>query len=401
MKRDQVLRMLLALPFVLGGVSASADDWPNWLGPNRDGKVDARDFDPGFARGEADVKWTADIGVGFSAVTVADGLAYTAGWADGKTTLFAFDAQTGEQKWAHAYPTGKYDSYNIGGTRGSAAIDDGHVYFVSADGVLYCYKAQTGDIVWEINIAKQYGVKPPTWGFSGTPVIIDDIMYLDMGKTLALNKKTGEEIWATQDYGPAYSTPTSFKFKGKDYLAVFPKNGLYVLERDTGKQVAHQPWDTNYGVHAATPVVVGRTILVSSEYNNGCALLEFTGSDLKVVWENRNLRQKMGTPVFHKGTFYGFDSTKLTAVDAKSGKELWDRRGMGHGTVIVVGDTLVVMSDKGYVFSAKASRAAFKPISEAKLIEGDSNVWTSPSLADGRLYVRGSRGKLVCIDVSK
>jgi len=400
MARDRVLSFALLFSMTLA-FNATAADWPQWLGPDRDGKTQAKDFDPEFARGGIDVVWSADLGVGFTGVTIADGRAFTAGWTNGKTTFFAFDAKRGKKLWSHTFPTKKYDNLNVGGPSGTAAVDGDKVYHMARDGKLFCYDVKKGDVHWEKDLAKTYGVKVPQWGFSGSPVIIDDTLYIDVGVIVALNKDSGKESWKTKDYGPAYSTPSPFAYKGKDYLAVFPKSGLYVLERGTGKSLAHQPWQTSYGVHAATPVIVDDKILVSSEYNNGCALLQFTGDGLDILWENKNLRQKMGTSVYHKGAFYGFNSTKLTCVDAKTGKDLWTQRGLGHGTLIIAGDTLVVLSDKGEVYTAKASRDAFQPISKVKVIEGDNTIWTTPSLANGMLYVRGSKGKLVCIDVSK
>lgn len=390
--------LLASILCLLHSIDALAADWPHWRGPDRDGKVSDKGFDPAFANGGADIKWSADIGVGFTGVTVADGLAFTAGWANGKTTFFAFDAKTGEKKWDHSFATKKFDNLNVGGPSGTPAVDDGHVYHQARDGKMVCYKV-AGGVVWERDLAKAYGVKVPKWGFSGSPVIIGDVLYLDMGKIIALNKKTGKEIWVTKDLGPAYSTPAPFNFKGKDYLAVFPATGLYIINRDTGKPVAHFPWKTSYGVHAATPVVVdNQYILISSEYNTGCAMLQFTGKSLELIWENKALQQKMGTSIYHDRTFYGFDGTKLAAVDVKSGKQLWTRRGLGHGTVMMAGETLLVLSDKGEVLTAKASRDVFKPITRTKLIDGDSTIWTAPTLANGMLYVRGSRGKLVAVD---
>ena len=402
MKRDQVFGGVLVLTMLLsfGASEALASDWPQWRGPNRDAKVDDKAFDPAFAKGGADVKWSTDIGVGFTGVTVADGKAFTAGWANGKTTFFCFDAKTGKKLWDHAFPTKKYDNLNVGGPSGTPAVDGDFVYHQARDGKLFCYKT-TGGVVWKKDLAEIYGVKVPAWGFSGSPVILGNTLFIDIGRTVALNKTNGNEVWKTRDFGPAYSTPAPFKYKGKDYLAVFPKSGLYILEQDTGKERGHQPWKTNYGVHAATPVVVGDKILISSEYNNGCALLQFNGTSLRILWENKNLRQKMGTSIFDDGTFYGFNSTKLVAVDGNTGKELWQKRGLGHGTIIMSGDHLIVLSDKGELLTAKASTRGFNVISQAKVVEGDNTIWTAPTLANGHLYVRGSRGKLVCIDAGK
>lgn len=401
MKRDQVKGLVLLFALVFG-IQSVAADWPHWRGPDRDGKAGKQEFDPAFGKGGADIKWSKDLGVGFTGVTVANGRAYTAGWKNGDTTFFSFDAKTGKLIWSHSFPTKKYDNLNVGGPSGTAAVDDGHVYHQARDGQMFCYKADTGDIVWKRNLTADYGVKVPQWGFSGSPVIIGDILYLDMGKILAVNKKTGKEIWATRDMGPAYSTPAPFTFKGKDYLAVFPSSGLYVLERDSGKQLAHHPWKTSYGVHAATPVVIGdkgEYIFMSSDYNTGCALLKFNGKGVAVVWENKNLKNQMCTSVYHEGHLYGFNSSRLTCINAETGEERWDQRGMGRGTVILAGDTLIAVSDKGEVVTAKATPAGFRPVTKVSVMQ-DKSLWTSPTLANGLLYIRGSQGKLVCIDVA-
>lgn len=401
MKRDRVTGFVLFF-LLLVSLNVSAADWPNWLGPNFDGTTTDKGFDPAFGKGGVDMKWTKDLGVGFTGVTVADGKAYTAGWKDGNTTFFCFDAKTGQKIWSHTFPTKKYDNLNVGGPRGTAAVTDGKVYHMAGGGEMFCYDAAKGDIIWEKNLAKEYGVKVPRWGFSGSPLILGDTVYLDIGKIVALNKTDGKEQWATKDYGPSYSTPALMTFKGKDYLVVFPATGLYVIERDGGKEVAHKPWKTSYDVHAATPVVIkDKFIFMSSDYNVGCALLEFTGKGVNTVWENKNLKNQMCTSVFHQGHLYGFDSAKLTCINAETGQQMWSQRGLGKGTVILAGETLVILSEKGEVLTAPATPDAFRPVTKTKVIDGDSTIWTSPSLANNLLYVRGSRGKLVCIDVSK
>lgn len=399
MKPSKALSLSLFVLCTLG-LNAHANDWPHWRGPDRDGSTSAT-IDPAFAKGGVKIKWTANLGVGFTAVTVADGRAFTAGWADGKTTFFAFDAKTGDKKWSHSFATPKFDNLNVGGPRGSAAYDSGYIYHTAGDGRTICYNAESGEVVWDKPLAKEAGVKAPRWGFSGSPVVIGDVVYIDIGRIVALNKKTGQEVWETEDYGPAYSSPAPFTYKGKDYLAVFPAKGLYILERETGKRVAHHGWTTKYGVNAATPVVIGNAIFISSDYGTGCAMLTFNGSDLKLQWENKNLKNQMCTSVYIDGSLYGFDSATLTCINARTGEEQWSERGLGRGTVIAAGKTLVVLSDKGVVLTAPASPKGFMPVSKTQVIEGDDTIWTAPTLANGSLYIRGSRGKLVCIDVSK
>lgn len=387
------LAIALALP-------AGAGDWPQWRGPDRDGQTD-ESFNADFAKDGLDIKWSKDIGVGFTGVTVADGLAYTAGWKDDTTTFYCFDADTGKQAWSYSFPTEKYGEMNVGGPSGTAAVDDGRVYHMARDGKTYCYDAENGRIIWGRDLAKDYGVKVPRWGFSGSPVVIGDVLYLDIGRIIALNKKTGINIWKTDDLGPAYSTPAPLTFDGKDYLAVFPRTGLYIIERDTGKNVAHHPWKTDYGVHAATPVIIDDQVFISSEYNTGCAMLRFTGKGLDLLWENRKMQNKMDTCLYLDGYLYGSDSRNLACIDIKTGDQVWDKPMRAHTNVIASGNTLIVLTDKGELLTAPASAKGFKPTSRVQIITGDSTVWTAPTLADGKLFVRGSKGKLVCIDVSE
>ncbi|MEM9020464.1 MAG: PQQ-binding-like beta-propeller repeat protein [Planctomycetota bacterium] len=398
MKFDQVTGILFAC-LMLCVLPTTAADWPQWLGPQRDGTTSDQGFDPAFARGGHEVLWRASLGVGFTGVTVADGRAFTAGWDDDKTTFFCFDAATGEKKWAQSFPTGKYANLNVGGPSGTAAVDGDRVYHMARDGRLVCYNTDTGDIVWDKELAEVYSVEVPRWGFSGSPVVIGDVLYMDVGKIIALNKATGEELWATRDLGPAYSTPAPFTVGGKDYLAVFPSSGLHIVERENGRVVAHHPWETSYGVHAATPVIIdGDKIFMSSDYNTGCALLRFNGRALGLIWENKNLKNQMCTSVYHEGHLYGFNSNTLTCIDAATGERKWAQRGMGRGTCILAGDTLIVLADSGELITTPASPRGFNPISRAQVIEGDDTIWTSPTLANGLLYIRGSRGTLVCID---
>ncbi|XAM00182.1 PQQ-binding-like beta-propeller repeat protein [Phycisphaeraceae bacterium D3-23] len=398
MKLDQVLTLSLAI--FLGCVAtAHAADWPNWLGPERDGTTSGEGFDPAFTQGGHEVAWSAELGVGFTGITIADGRAFTAGWDDGETTFFCFDTETGELNWSRSFTTDKYDNLNVGGPSGTAAVSDGRVYHKARDGRLVCYDVDDGDIVWQKDLAGLYDVDVPTWGFSGSPVIIGDVLYLDIGKVIALNKVDGREVWSTRDLGPAYSTPAPFTVDGEEYLAVFPRTGLHIVERRSGRVVAHHAWETEHGINAATPVIVdGDKIFISSDYNTGCAMLRFNDGALELLWENRKLKNQMCTSIFHEGYLFGFNSSKLTCIDTETGDDVWEQAGMGRGTCILAGENLIVLADNGEVIIAPASPEGFNPIGRARVIEGDDTIWTAPTLANGLLYIRGSRGRLVCID---
>jgi len=400
-----VLCVLLTLTLTLALAGpALANDWPNWRGPEGTGIAPAPKFDPTLAGGSPKVLWAKDIGNGYSAVTVADGKAYAAGYADGKETLFSFDAADGEDVWSKSYPAKNYDSMNAGGPSSTPAVAAGKVVHVSRDGVMRCFDARTGEPHWDLALIREFGSKMGRWGFAGSPVIDGDTVLIDAGRVARIGLADGKVLWKTDDYtakdGGTYSTPVPFSLKGRDFVAAFPEQGLVILDAKTGKLLAKHGWITSYGVNAATPIVHDDLIFISSGYNTGAALLRLTDAGLKVVWEGRQMRNQMPTCLLIDGHLYGFDDKVLKCLGLMTGEEKWAQRGLGQGTLIGTADGhLIVMTDKGELITAKATPDGFTPIATVEVID-ESNVWTTPTLADGRLYCRGSRGSLVCLDAT-
>jgi len=402
MMRVMRAAMLPSLAFALASASAlAAEDWPRWRGPGGNGITEAPGFDPTLNGGNPEVLWSAEVGNGYGQVAVAGGRAYVAGHADGKETLYCFDAATGQALWARSYPAKKFDNMNAGGPAATPAVAQGKVFHVSRDGKALALGAQTGEPAWEIDLTKTFGSKTPQWGFAGSPILEDGDVMIDAGRIVRLDAETGEVIWQSENFGAAYSTPVPFTVRGKRFVAAFPQFGLVILDAKTGKTLARHRWKTSYGVNAATPIIHEDMIFISSGYNTGGAVLQLTDAGLRVVWEGRQMRNQIPTCVLIGGYLYGFDDSRLKCLAFADGQEQWDVRGLGQGTVIATADgTLIVQSDRGEVLTAKASPDGFEPIARAQVID-ETRVWTAPTLADGRLFCRGSRGTLKVLDVSK
>jgi outer membrane protein assembly factor BamB len=214
---------------------------------------------------------------------------------------------------------------------------------------------------------------------------------------------TGQERWASEDYGAAYSSPQVLDHQGQKRLVVFPEHGLVVLDPADGSEFASTRWKTQYGVNAPTPMILddGR-IFVSSGYGTGCAMFRFTGDSLQEVWIQRELRNQMDNSVFHKGYIYGVDHASrgnVKCINAENGEVMWMQRDTGNGTVTLAGDVLIVLTEDGDVVTAKAMPTKFEPLSSQVNILDAPHCWTAPVLSHGRLYVRSSRGQLVCMDL--
>lgn len=404
--RPAMLTTLILLVTAACTAPASAD-WPHYRGPNRDNAVAPEGLDLSLENLDQRVKWRKQVGLGYTVAAVADGRGYTAGWEDGKATIFCFDPETGDTLWTFAYQTLRFNivpgepETNQGGPVVTPTINNGRLYHTSRDGRIFCLDATTGKLIWEHTFADLFDVPQPRWGFSAAPVLIDGIIYMDLGKIVAMRADNAEVLWQTKDYTQSYSSPTPFTFKGKEYLAAFPLDGLVVVEKDTGRVVAEYPWESNPPCHAVSPVVFeGDKIFFSMGFNKGGAVVRFTGKSLEKVWEGNQMCNTIATSLYHAGHLYGFDQKVLRCIDANTGEEKWSQRGLGSGSLLAVGDTMLIMSEGGELMAAPMTPEAFKPTDKHRLIF-DTRVWSCPVIANGLLYARGAKGELVCVDLKQ
>lgn len=377
---------------------AAAQDWPQWRGPTRTGVSAETRWSP---QGREMPLWTRSVGLGYSSVVVSGGRLYTAGWDESKghDVIWCLDARTGEVHWTHTYPAAKWDKYHGGGTNCTPSLDGGRVVVLNREGRLTCLDAKGGEVVWSMNMVKDHGAAAPTWGFAASPLILDDMIVINAGSVFALNKSSGEVLWKSRNLGHAYSTPVDATFDRRDCLVVFNGGGLAVLDRKTGDVIAQHEWKTSYDVNAATPIVAGKRLFISSGYNHGCALFEFDGEKLAKLWESKVMRTQMSGCVLVGEYLYGFDDAILKCIDLE-GNEKWRERGLGQGSISAAGDRLIVIGGKGELVIAQADPAAFNEASRAKVLDGGV-CWTMPVLADGLIYCRNSLGTLTCRDHRK
>lgn len=377
-------------------------DWPHWRGPNGTGVSTESGWLADWPDPGPDKAWRASVGKGFSSVAVVGGRVYTLGNADGKDTVYCFDAAGGKEVWSFSYPCAAGRDYR--GPRGTPAVDDGRVYTVSRAGQMLCLSADKGKRLWARDLSKLYKAKPGQWDFAGSPVILGKAVVVDLGVVIALNKKTGTLLWKTPLGTAGYSTPAVFKAGSKIYLATFPITGLAILDAANGKPTGLEfRWRTSYNVNAVTPIVSDGKVFLSSGYGAGCALVDISGKAARQVWRNKNMSNHMNSCVLYKGHLYGFNGNagggKLTCLEFKTGKVKWSQGGTGAGALMIAGGKLVVQCERGDVMIAEATPEEFKLIARTKKVLGGT-CWTTPVLSGGRIYCRNDRGDLVCLNVS-
>ena len=374
-------------------------EWPGWRGPDGDGIPKESGWS---AVGKQEPAWRVDVGTGYSNVAIVGRRLVTLGHDGeaGEDRVLCLDRDSGEELWRHAFPAEAMANFHTGGTLTTPAIDGGVVFVTQRQGRGMALDLESGAVLWERNYAEELGLPLPEYGFSGSPLPLDGRVYFTMGGTTAcVSRENGDVVWHTEDEAAGYSTPAAFSHGERDCLAAFTGRGLVVLDRAEGEELGHYPFVGERGaVNAATPVVRGNQILVSSGYEVGAGLVSLTAEGApEEVWRSKVLRNKVSGCTLWEDHVYGFDEAILKCIDWSTGEERWRVRGMGMGAVTVADGRLLVLTSRGELVVAEASREGFRELSRRPAVEGGV-CWTAPVLCDGRVFCRSSAGDLVCLD---
>ncbi len=393
----------LILTLMSGACSLSASDWPSYRGPNHDGISTETAWKTQWPGDGPKVLWEKEVGLGFSSFTVVAGKVYATGHADETDTVFCLDAVTGKEIWKHSYPADLGDKYYEGGTSATPTVDGDRVYHLSRWGDLFAFEAATGKVVWEKNVQKETGANIPDWGYAGAPLVQDQLLILNVcAAGMAVEKTTGKIVWKSDTGSAGYSTPYPMTFQGKK-LAVIGSSDAYVaVDVATGAPVWSYPWATRYGVNAATPLLSGDKLFISSGYNKGCTVVKLGAGEPEKVWESKALKNQFNSSVLIDGYIYGFDGdyngrSALKCVRMEDGQEMWAEKSTGFGSLIGANGKLLVLTDKGELMCVNATPESFDEVSRAQILSG--RCWSAPVLANGLLYLRNAEGHVACLDL--
>jgi outer membrane protein assembly factor BamB len=382
-------------------------DWPVYRGPQYNGITSETNWKANFPSTGPKQLWKKSIGIGFSTMTISNGRVYAMG-NSGKSgpnanqdTVFCFDANNGNEIWKHTYSCPLEPKYYEGGTLSTPIVDGKSVYTISKMGHLFCLDADTGNVKWQKDMNKDLGFEHPTWHFSGSPFIYENMLILNLGDAgVALNKANGNIIWDNGKGICGYATPVPYTMDGQKCVAIFGASHIMGVRISDGKVLWKYPFENRTKVNAADPIIVGNEIFVSSGYNHGCAKIKINGSNVETLWNNKNMRNKINCSMYWKGYLYGFDESKLTCLDFKDGSIKWSDGSLGMGALMMSANgRMIIISDKGELVIAKANPEKFDVISRAQILP-KSKCWTTPILSNGKIYARNANGDMVCVDVS-
>ncbi|MCG8608703.1 PQQ-like beta-propeller repeat protein [bacterium] len=387
--------------------SKKSHDWPQWLGPNRDGLSSEKGLLKSWpADGPTEI-WRTKIGDGYSAISVVSDRLYTMYATGSEERLVCLNAQSGQELWRFRTDGSVWVDQWGNGPRSTPTVDNNVVFVVGAKAKLYAVNAKTGKQIWGHDLVSSYDAKIPTWGVATSPLVYENLLVVDVGGKngnglVAFNKSTGKVEWKSKTSMPGYSAPIAVRVGGVDQILAFTGTALLSVSPATGARYWNYSWRTNYDVNAATPVFIAPDrVFISSGYGKGAAVLKINTDDgsatVDEVWKSRVMRNHFGSSILLDGHLYGFDESTLKSVDVNTQETKWAKRGLGKGSLIFADDHLIVLSDKGKLVLAEATPKDYVEKASAQVLKG--RCWTVPTLAGGKLYVRNQK-EMACYDIS-
>lgn len=395
--------------------STVAADWPQFLGPDRNGISREKGLLTTWPKDGPREVWRVPGGVGMSGLAISGGRLYTLVQKNGKQWVVSLDAKTGAELWAKDVAPAFKNAMGDG-PRATPAIAGDTVYVFTGEGILAALKTADGKIVWQKDVVAQFGGKPTDYGMACSPLVIGDRVVVTAGvpdaTVVAFDRHTGEVAWtAGKEFPPGYSSPAVLKLGGREQLVAFHGAGSFGLDPATGVELWGYPYVTDFACNIATPLAVDGGVFLSSGENHGSVLLSLKPqSDKKFavseVWTSQGpksvLRNEWQTSILLDGALYGFDNvggagpiTHLTCINAATGERNWQQLRFGKGNMIAADGKLFISTIQGELVAVNANPKTFEELGRKTVI---SKTRQAPALAGGFVFLRDDR-EIVCLDV--
>jgi outer membrane protein assembly factor BamB len=405
------LGVVLLLQAILPTLPAA--DWPQFLGPTRDGVSTETTLGLPWPKDGPRVLWQRQVGAGFSGPVVAGDRLILFHRVDDDELIECLHPVTGKTLWKFAYPTHYRDDFGFdAGPRSTPAIDGKLVFTLGAEGTLTCVDLETGQKCWQRATSEDYKVRKGFFGVATSPLVEENLLLINLGGReekagiVAFDKHTGKEAWRATDHEASYSSPTVATINGERHALFFTREGLMSLDPLTGKERFSKHWRARIAasVNAATPLVLDGHVFISSSYNTGAALFRVRKDDVEVAWSgDESLSCHYNTPVRAGDFLFGLDGrqesgVELRCVEWKTGKVRWGQPHLGCSVLVRVGDQILALTERGELVLFDASADAYRERARAATLSKPTRA--AFALSNGRLFARDEK-KLVCVDLSR
>jgi outer membrane protein assembly factor BamB len=385
-----------ALPSPRAAARTGAD-WPGFRGPHRDGTVTGVRIKTDWTSTPPVELWRRPVGPGWSSFAVRGGLLYTQEQRGDSEVVACYNVATGKPVWTHRDAARFWESNAGAGPRATPTLHDGRVYTFGATGILNALDADNGAVVWTRNAASDISTKVPGWGFSSSPLLVDDLVIIAAaGRLAAYDFATGTPRWLGPDGGVSYSSPHLLTIDGVVQILLLSAAGATSVAPADGTVLWKHSWSGFTMLQPALTADGGVLITTSSPAGGiGTRRLAVThgpgGWNAEEVWTSTDLKPYFNDSVIHNGYAFGFDGGILACIDLQDGKRKWKGGRYGHGQLLLLADQdlLLVLSEEGELALVAAVPGQFTEIARFPAMEGKT--WNHPVLTGNILLVRNGQ----------
>jgi outer membrane protein assembly factor BamB len=371
-------------------------EFVQFYGPERNGVLPGPEIASNWNEVPPATLWRQPVGSAWSGFAVKDGVAVTLEQRGDKECVVAYDLPTGSNLWTHA-DEAKYSTTIAGeGPRTTPTISSSRVYTFGATGNLSCLDLQKGSAIWSKNLAKEHQAHPPDWGFASSPLVIEGKVIVAVGGSAgslaAYSAEDGKLVWTSGTGGPDYSSPIPMTLLGTPQVVLF--GGKIISHELNGKELWSYPWPGGHP-HISLPLAIkSNLVFVSSGYGTGSELVQITSSaegkwSAERLWKSMTPKSKFG-PLFQVGDcFYGLDDGIFSCVELKTGHRKWKDGRYGHGQGLLVGDSILLTTEKGEIVLVRPDPEKLVELARFKVF--DDKTWNPPALAGEYLLLRNDK----------
>lgn len=373
---------------------AAEIEWPGFRGPLRDGVLRGVRMETNWANKPPTELWRRPVGPAWSSFAVHGPVFFTQEQRGEEELVVCYNLQSGEPVWSHSDAVRFWESNAGAGPRGTPQLHQDKVVSFGATGILNLLRASDGSRVWSRDVAADTAVAVPEWGFSSSPLILEQQVFIAAAGTLAAyDLATGDLQWSSKDGGNGYSSPHTFTLDGVSQVLLVSSDAITGFQPGDGTVL----WNhVLTGFSIVQPVQLSETeLLVCTGDRSGMTRLQVNQRggqwEVQSQWESNKLKPYFNDLVIHKGHAYGFDGNILACIDLASGKRQWKGGRYGHGQLLLLADqdVLLVLSEKGELVLVSATPNAFTELARIPAIEGKT--WNHPVLVNNLLLVRNGQ----------
>ncbi len=395
----QALASLSSTPPVAAPAAAAASPWPSYRGAALDGRV-REPLALDWASAGPRQLFKQPIGGGYASFVAGEGRVYTIEQRREQEVVAAYDPRSGRELWTNAWSARFSESMGGDGPRATPVFDRGRVFALGANGELRALRAGDGEVLWRRNTLADASAENLTWGQSASPIVVDELVITvpggRRGGVVAYRAASGEVAWRALAERASYTTPMVIEVAGEPQLLLVMAERALGLSLGGAEPLWQFPWRTQYDVNAAQPLVLpgadrdSTRVFLSAGYGHGAALIEVRREGERYTvnerWQNKNMKNKFSSSVTDGSLVWGLDEGILACVELRTGERRWKGGRYGHGQLLLAGDRLLVIGERGELALVAASADAHRELVSVPALRGKT--WNVPAVADGILLVR-------------